>query len=323
MDFICKKTTELDEKELKDISELFSIVFPDHPSRSPEYLLNQYTQNAFGTSFHTMMYEDDVLVGHNAGVPGYLRVNGKKMSALNNVDLMIKEEKRGLQGFMFLMKKAWAFYKQNGIQLIYSIPNNNSHPLLVKMKFVKDISPLYTYCLPYRIGGVKKGLSFANLLSELFCFVWVSFASLFASKKEHVFGVQRDYESFEEKRYKRSDRNYSFATIGDVSIVYKVIEHEGVRTAFLIDVKNKSGRALCKAVKYLLKKERKNFDLLLYVGYLPFAYNGLIRIPHRFEPKNFNFVGAVLNNEGLSEADLADYMVLSNWDINLADDDII
>ena len=101
------------------------------------------------------------------------------------------------------------------------------------------------------------------------------------------------------------------------------MEHEGVRTAFLIDVKKKSGKALCNAVKYLIRNEGENFDILLYVGYLPFAHHGLIRIPHRFEPKNFNFVGTVLNNEGLSERDLEDYMKLSNWDINLADDDIL
>ena len=204
---------------------------------------------------------------------------------------MIKEEKRGLQGFMLLMKKAWAFYRQNGIQLIYSIPNNNSHPLLVKLKFVKDISLLYTYCLPYRIGGVKKGLRFANPLSVLFCRIWVLFSSFFSSKTEHIFSIQRDYETFERTRYNRSDGKYSFADAGDIHFTYKIENYGGVRTCFLIDVKSKSGKAFCGAVQYLLRHEQKKFDLIIYVGYLPFASTGLIRIPHRFEPKNFNFVG--------------------------------
>lgn len=323
MDIICKKTTELGEKELNEISTLFSRVFPDHPHRSPEYLLNQYTQNAFGTSFHTLMYEGGVLIGHNAGVPGYLRLNGEKVSALNNVDLMIEEEKRGLQGFMLLMKKAWSFYKENGIQLIYSIPNNNSHPLLVKLKFVKDISMLYTYCLPYRVGGVKKGMKFANPLSKWFCRQWLFISDLLASKKIYKFGVQRDYESFEKTRYNRSDKKYSFAEVGGVRIVYKIMEYEGIRTAFLIDVRDKSSKAFCKAVRFLLKEEGENFDIILYVGYLQFRNTGMIRIPHKFEPKNFNFVGSVLDGDGLKEKDVADYLNIENWDINLSDDDII
>lgn len=323
MDIICKKTTELTSDELNDISSLFSSVFSDHESRPPEYLLNQYTQNAFGTSYHTMMYEDGVLIGHNAGVPGYLLVNGKKMSALNNVDLMIREDKRGLQGFMLLMKKAWAFYKQNGIDLIYSIPNNNSHPLLVKLKLVQDISPLYTYCLPYRVGGVKKSLGFLNPLSELFCWLLVLATSCFATKKNYGFGIQRDYDTFENTRYKRTDGNYTFASIDGYSMVYKIKEYEGVRTAFLMDVRQKSQKSFCKAIKYLLTKERKNFDMILYVGSLPWANPCMIRIPHRFEPKNFNFVGTVLNKERLDDKDIQIYMDIKSWDINLCDDDII
>lgn len=323
MDIICKKTTELTSDELNDISLLFSTVFSDHESRPPEYLLNQYTQNAFGTSFHAMMYEDGVLIGHNAGVPGYLLVNGKKVSALNNVDLMIREDKRGLQGFMLLMKKAWGFYKQNGIELIYSIPNNNSHPLLVKLKLVQDISPLYTYCLPYRVGGVKKSLGILNPLSELFCWLWVLATSCFASKKNCSFGVQRDYDTFESTRYKRTDGNYTVASIDGDSMVYKIKKYEGVRTAFLMDVRQKSRKSFCKAIKYLLTKERKNFDMILYVGSLPWANPCMVRIPHRFEPKNFNFVGTVLNKERLDEKDIQIYMDIKNWDINLSDDDII
>lgn len=321
MEFVNKKTTELTQKELDDISALFENVFEQE--RSAEVFRNQYVNNVFGTSYHTLMYEDGVLVGHNAGTPGYFNLNGKKLATLNNVDLMIRKDCRGIQGFMFMMKKAWTYYKQQGIQLIYSVPNNNSHPLLVKLKFVKDLANLYTYCLPYRIGGVKPALKFANIFSKLFCYGWVYLTGLFVSSRKLTFGVQRDYESFLKTRWNRSDGRYSFAEVNGTTMVYKIMTYEGIRSAFIIDIYEKSQRNFLEGVKYLLKHENKNFDLILYVGYLPFANPGMVRVPHKYEPKNFNFVATVLNDEGLSEEDIADYMNIQNWDINLADDDII
>jgi len=321
MDFVNKKTTDLNETELQDIVTLFNLVF--NQDRTVEILLNQYTQNPFGTCYHTLMYDNNVLVGHITGLPGYYVLNDKRMIAVNPIDLMIDEKHRGLQGFMFLVKKAWQYYKEQGVQLVYNLPNNNSHPLFIKLKCTQNIGNLYTYVLPFRAGGIAKSLRLLNFLSIPFCWAWVSFTSCFASKKILKFGVQRDYSTFLERRYKRFDGNYSFAEVKGTKFVYKVMNYDGKRTAFLIDVYEKSQKAFCEAVRYLLKYERKNFDLILYVGFLPFLNPGLIRIPHKFEPKNFNFDGTILNGECISEEDKSIYYDINNWDINLADDDVI
>lgn len=322
MEFINKKTTELTQEEFLQIADLFESVYSER--RPVEVFKNLYVNNVFGTSYHTLMYENGVLIGHNAGTPGYIMLNGKRLPALNNVDLFIRKECRGISGFMTLMKKSWAYYKEQGIQLIYSLPNNNSHPLLVKLKFVKDVGSLYTYCLPYRIGGVKPSLRFANILSEFFCLCWVHISSLFASGKTVQFRIQRDYESFLPTRWSRGEGKYSFGKVNGVEFVYKIKVHEGVRTAFILDiVSEKSQKAFIDAVKYLLKNEKANFDMILYVGFLPFINPGLIRIPHRFEPKNFNFVATILDSDSVDENDKTDYMDIRSWDINLADDDII
>lgn len=321
MEFINKKTTELTQVEFVQIADLFESVYSER--RPVEVFRNLYVNNVFGTSYHTLMYENGTLIGHNAGAPGYLMLNGKRLPALNNVDLFIRKECRGISGFMTLMKKSWAYYKEQGIQLIYSLPNNNSHPLLVKLKFVKDVGSLYTYCLPYRIGGIKPSLEVANIFSKLFCYGWVYLSSLFASGKNLEFGVQRDYDSFLKTRWHRSDGKYSFADVNGTTMVYKIMTYEGIRTAFIIDIYEKSQKNFFAGVKYLLRHESKNFDLILYVGYLPFVNPGLIRISHKFEPKNFNFVATVLNEELLDEQDKADYMNIQKWDINLSDDDII
>lgn len=321
MEFVNKKTTELDETELHDIVTLFNKVF--HQERTVEILLNQYTQNPFGTCYHTMMYENNVLVGHITGLPGYYNLSGKRMMAVNPIDLMIDEKHRGLQGFMFLVKKAWSYYKEQGVQLIYNLPNNNSHPLFIKLKCTQNIGNLYTYVLPYRIGGIVKSLGFLNFLSIALSWIWITITGWFASKEKLNFNVQRDYESFLEKRYNRSDGKYSFGEVYGTNFVYKIMNYEGKQTAFIIDIYEKSQKAFCEAIKYLLKNERKNFDLILYVGNLPFSNPGLIRVPHKFEPKNFNFDGTILNKEGLTEDDIRVYYDINSWDINLSDDDVI
>ena len=321
MEFVCKKTTDLDLSEKQAIVALFNEVF--HQERTVEILQNQYTQNAFGTCYHTLMYDNGILVGHITGLPGYYWLNGKKLIAVNPIDLMIDEKHRGLQGFMSLIKKAWNYYKEQGVQLIYNLPNNNSHPLFIKLKSTKSIGSLYTYVLPYRIGGIIKGLSVLNIFSIAICRIWVILSSVFASNKEQKFKVQRDYESFLPSRYKRFDGRYSYGELTSAKLVYKVMNYDGKRTAFIIDLYEKTQKAYCEAIRYLIKHESKNFDLILYVGYLPFANPGLIRLPHKYEPKNFNFDGLVLNDDGLTEEDKADYYNINSWDINLSDDDVI
>lgn len=321
MDLVCKKTTELSPAELQAIVTLFNKVF--RQERTLSILLNQYTQNAFGTSYHTLMYDDGILVGHVAGLPGYYWIHNKKLKAVNPIDLMIEEGHRGLQGFLFLIKKAWNYYREQGVQIIYHLPNNHSHPLFIQLKCSRSIGNLYTYALPYRIGGVVPRMKLFNFLSKAFCRAWVLLPRLFGSNRPIDFGVRRDYDSFMPSRYNRLDGNYSFGEVKDTKFAYKIMTYEGKRAAFLIDVLGKSQKAFCRAVHYLLKNESKHFDLILYVGYLPFFNPGLIRIPHRFEPKNFHFDGLLLDENGLTEEDKEAFYDIDHWDINLSDDDII
>ena len=56
-----KKTTELSKGELQQILDGFNITFSlDRPL---EVMINQYVQNAFGYSWHNVVYDDDKVVG--------------------------------------------------------------------------------------------------------------------------------------------------------------------------------------------------------------------------------------------------------------------
>lgn len=321
MEIVAKKTTELTDKELQDISALFVEVF--EKERDAEFSKRQYMNNPFGTSYHAMMYEDGKLVGHDAGIPQWYIVNGKKVKCLNNIDLMISKNCRGIVGFMGLMKAAYKLYTQEDVKFLLSMPNKNSYPLLKKLKYMEDVAPLNTYILPYRVGGVKPALGFANILSKLFCHLWVNVSSLFASNEVIKFAVHKDLETFNEHRYKRFDGVYQHAEYKGSRFVYKVMDYEGINAAFLVDVFEKSARNFALAAKYILKHEGDKFDVLLYVGNLPFGCNGFVKVPHKFEPKRFNFVSHIFDKEFFDEDDKKAIFDLNSWDVNLSDDDVL
>lgn len=316
MEFIIKKTTELSSVEKEQIILLFNEVF--EKNRTLQEFNNQYLNNPLGYSFHSLMIKEGEVVGHNSGIPCFYMVKGEKQLFVCNVDTMIKKQCRGIDNFFDMMIHATNKYKEEGATLLYGFPNDNSYPILKSLGLMEDIGKLDTYCLPYRIGGIKKSLAFLNLFSKLFCRFWVISSSYFACKRVINFDVEKEAESYNATRYKRNDAQYSVVKMDSFSFIYKIITYEGVRSAFLIDVVHKSSRNFNKAVKYIIDKESANFDLLLYVGYLPFRGHGMVKIPRKFEPKHFNFTGSLLkgNNKDL-------FFDIDSWDVNLSNYDLI
>lgn len=318
MDFLVKKTFELSDLEKNQINDLFNVVF--EKSRTIVELSNQFTNNPFGYSYHALMVDNGLVVGHNSGIPCYYIVNNQKQTFICNVDTMIEKEHRGIENFYDLMNTAYENYAKDGITFVYGFPNDNSYPLLSQLSFMEDIGKMDTYCLPIRIGGIKSNLKWLNWLSIAFCWSWLKMSCLFASGKRASFVIEKEAESYNQTRYKRSDGDYSIVKEGTLNFVYKIIEYEGIRTAFLIDVIGKSSKQYCKAINYIFSKEYANCDLIIYVGHLPFSNNGMVKVPRKYEPKHFNFTGKLFNSNQFDSKNLYD---IENWDVNLSNYDLI
>ena len=316
MDFIVKKTTELSDKEISQILSLFEKIF--EKERSKEIFLNQSIENPLGFSYHSMMIDNDEIVGLNTYVPGYFKLNGLKVFFANSTDSMVDKPYRDFFNFKTIFDNAYKELKKDGISFVYGYPTDNSHPVLTKSKLMKDIGKMYTYCLPVHVGNIKKSMKFLNPLSYAFCRGWIGVSSLLASKKGAEYRIEKEAESYNETRYKRGDGEYEIVKIDDFTVFYKIKEHEGIRTAFLIDITKKSPKNFVKAVKHIIKNHRKDFDLLLYPGYLNFKVTGMIKIPRKFEPKNFYFVGKALDKSIPEEV-----WDIRNWDTNLSNYDLI
>lgn len=318
MEVVFKRTNQLSQQELAQISSLFETVF--NKPRSVELLLRQYVNNPLGYSFHSILIDNDQIRGLNSYVPVFYSVNGKKLLFANSIDSMVEKNYRDFFNFKDIVTTAYKNMQKEGVSFVYGYPNDNSFPVLTKSKLMKEIGKMHTYCLPVHVGGIKSTLKLLNPLSEFFCITWVTVSRLFTNGKACNFRIEKESESYNTTRYHRNDGNYNVVDLGnDITAYYKIQIHDGIRSAFLIDVSEKSSRAFNRAVWHILKNHRKEFDILLYPGWLPFSNTGMIRIPRKFEPKNFNFAGKILNKEVIPN----NIWDISNWDTNLSNYDLI
>ena len=311
------KTTDLPKKDLEAILKGFNDTFS--LERPFEVMMNQYVQNPFGYSWHNVVYDDDKVVGHICAVPSYYWCNGDKVVFVDGVDAFILKEYRDGEIFLNQLQSYFGHMKKIGAKLMVGFPDAKVMKLYAKTKVYQKIGEMDTYILPYRIGGVKPMLRPFNFLSKAFAWSYVYLTGVFARKDVTSFKIEKDAESYNATRYKRMDGNYQIVRDGDLEFFYKCMSFKGVRAAFLIDVTGKSARHFNQVVKYILKHDSKNFDVVLYVGNLYFSNSGLIKVPRRFAPKQFNFIikffDKSFNNDMVKD--------ISNWDVNLATYDVI
>ena len=312
-----RKTTELTQDERKQILAGFNEAFS--LNRPLEVMLNQYVHNPFGYSWHNVVYDDDKIIGHICAIPNYYWCNGEKVVFVDGVDAFIYKEYRDGEIFLNQLQSYFGHMKKIGVKLMLGFPDAKVMKLYAKTKVYQKIGEMQTYILPFRIGGVKPSLKLFNWVSEAFAWSYVYLTGLFASRNVMKFKIEKDTESFNATRYKRMDGDYTTVRKGDLEFFYKCMPFHGVRAAFLIDVTGKSAKHFNDAVKYILKRNRKEFDVILYVGNLYFKNSGFIKVPQKFAPKQFNFIVKFFdksyNNELVKN--------IKNWDVNLASYDVI
>lgn len=315
MNFIVKKTQDLSKEEVLRILDIFKAVFD--VTRSETVFYNQFLNTQLGYSYHLLMLDDNgEIVGSHTYVPAFFSVNNIRHLFVTGADVMVLKGYRDIFTYLEMLKYGRKYLKENGVDVEYGYPNDLNFEILSKAKLTKHIGEMYTYCLPYRIGGIKDCLGALNWCSMAACLIWLNICSFFASNKVYKFLCEKDLVSYNKVRYKRNDGNYGF---GD-GFTYKIMNYEGIRAAFLIDVFEKSPRNFCKAVKHIIQKESKNIDIVIYPGLLPFKLCGLLKIPHKFEPKHFHLVATILNKKEISEDIIYN---INNWDTNLSNYDLV
>jgi hypothetical protein len=318
MEFIVKKTTELTNAEQVMINDLFNTVF--ERDRTVEQFRDSFLNTPFGYSFHSMMIDNGKITGCLSYKPYYYMINEKRHLFLLGVDTMISKPYRDFFNYQDMSATSTNYWKTTDVEMIFGFPNDNAYPVVIKAKMGKLIGRLYTYCLPYRIGGIKPNLKVFNWLSIFLSRTWVFFVSCCANKKVYHFSIVKEAASFNPVRYRGNNNAYKIINHKGNEFVYKITEHEGVRAAFLIDIFEKSPRNFCNAVKYIVRNHSREFDILLYIGRLPFKVHGLMRLPKKLSPKNFYFTYKIIKKDLVNEDDISN---INNWDVNLSNYDLV
>lgn len=317
MEVICKKTTEITDDEIKDIYRLFEEVFKQ--KRDPSTFREEYGNTVIGYSYHSMLLHEGEIVGFHSCLPFYYLDNGKMFIAGLGIDSMVKKEHRGFFGFRDMIAACEKRMHDDGCVIRIGFPNDNSYPILIKGFKYKDIGKMITYFLPLRVGGVKPSLRFLNPLSIVGAWLVIQLSKLSLNKKEYSFRYAKERESFDKIRYKWFNGDYKTIETGGTITRYKVKVQEGVRTAFILDVHPMSKKMFDKVVRYIYKTEKRNIDLIMYVGHLPFTPMSLITMPHKYEPKHFNFTCKVLEKGYFDDS----IYNINNWDVNLSNYDLL
>lgn len=206
MEFIVKKTNECNDKELHQMNDLFNTVF--EKDRSFGIMLNQYTQNPLGYSYHSLIIDDGTIVGMNTSVPVFFKKDGEKVLFAAGIDSAVRKKYRDFFNYQDMVLAGNKYMKKEGVKFAYGYPNDNAYPIVIKSKLSKEIGRMYTFCLPYRIGGIKKKFNWLNWASIFFCWSFVRLCSIFASPQIATYRIEKDLNSYNVTRYKRSDGNY-------------------------------------------------------------------------------------------------------------------
>jgi len=318
MDFIHKKTTELSDKEIEQFCSLYSIVFCK-PDKSIDSFKEEYLNSALGYSYHSLMFSEGELVGAHNEIPVNYQVDGEDVVFCVGADVMIKQGFRNFLNLAQLVRLSEKSIKDDGIHFIFGFPNEKAYSIFnIAFKY-KDIGNLRTYILPYRIGGIKPQLKFLNPLSILAVHFLANLSRLRINTKPTIYLIDKDRETQLNYRLKWHNGNYKVYTISDFNFVYTIFVKDGIRTAFLIDMDKVSPANLSAAVRYIIKMDSKNFDLILYAGNLAFNSFPLIKIPHKFEPKKMNFHGKYIGTKKVDER----LFNIENWNVNLLCYDLV
>ena len=317
MDVIVKKTTELSTIEIDRINHLFLDVFKKE--RSADDFLSEYLNTPFGYSYHAMLLDNDNIVGFHSGVPFYYRDGDKEFIAGLGIDTMTAVGHRDFFNVRDLFKACEEAMKTDGCVLRIGFPNDNSYPILKKGFKYKDIGKLDTYFLPRNIGAIKSKFRFLNPLSRLFSWVVITLSNFSSSNKIYEFRYAKCRDSFNAVRYRWYGGNYKQIECNGATAYYKVMNYNGVMTAFILDVHPLSKRAFDAVIRKIYSIEGGAVDMLMYVGYLPFRPYSLIKMPHKLEPKHFNFTCKPLKKDIFDDS----LFEIGNWDVNLSNYDLL
>jgi hypothetical protein len=204
----------------------------------------------------------------------------------------------------------------SSIDFLYAVPNRNSYLYFRKILGWSGIGPLNYYCLPLHASKLSPKLKNFDFVSRSAAALLsgVSWPSTGAAVERPVAKIiSPDFLTY---RYPAG--HYAAIEKSGQCARYSVVKENQITTAYLIDAWPLTAAWLGEAVRHIWQEERRNVDLILYVGTgVPRAHN-LFKVPARFEPRELHLIGTILNPESMDDR----IYQIKNWQFNLSDLDV-
>ena len=317
---VCK-TTEWSDHEWKTFVDSFISVFKREVTI--ESFKKNYTTNVDGTSYHALLLNDggDV-VGSCSVSPQEYYYKDRLIRLGLAVGVFIRDEYRMDPLVLRKMYKKLATYlKRLNILAVIAVPNAIAYPYWKNVVKWKDVGAIRYWALPVHIGAILHKAKFLNLLSKLYAYS-VTYLSCMLSvfvdsrKSDSVYRIHDDAKFL---KHRFLNDCYQCFENKDVLSFFRIVEEEGVRTAYIIYCKEKgqlSFRAFSKTTLYILKSQK--IDMVLYIGQMNMFQTLFVRVPSRLEPKLLPLTCDIINED----SGLEGVYDLKNWDFGLVNYDV-
>ncbi len=316
---VCK-STEWSDREWKTYAYGFNEVFST--SYSVDFFRDKYLSVYKGYSLHSLLLDDDGNVGGGVTVIPcvYSCGDGDFLNGLA-VDVFIRPSCR-VDPLMLrrMYRQLRRLLESEGVSAVTAVPNAMAYPYWKNVVKWKDVGDVDYWVVPVRAGNVLGKLkTVLNCGSLLYSYCVYAFSALtipFSGKQKRY-----SYVISADDRYivhKFSSGNYTVVKDGNTQVVYRIVDEEGVKTAYVISATKKGLRsavAYRKAVGLLLKEK---VDIIIYVGKMGIFQTLFMKVPKKFEPKELPLMfDVIIPNEMFSNA-----YDINNWDFGLLNYDV-
>ena len=325
MELKITRSIDLTKKQWHSYTRSFNTVFSKN--FAIEYFIHKYLKNIDGTSYHTLLFENNEVVGGCTVIPNNYLFGSEKIKTGLVVDVFILPAHRSDPYALLRMYKALKErLREENIAMIIAVPNEMVYPYWKNIVKWKDIGTIPYYAYPVRLANVlrtsNKLLNSSSLSLAKINIGINSVMSMFWNPTQKRFPISLDRSDpvVEAQRY-TSDH---VVIKNDLhSFAYRIVDENKVQTAYLIDFYNQENlskdlRTLLLAVKYILKNHQ--IDLLIFVGKLHFFQTILIKIPFNKEPKHLYLTGDLINTAKISSQ--TETYNCKNWDFGLFNYDV-
>jgi len=142
------------ERELAAVLALFSEVFGR--ALSPEFYRWRFLQNPFGPPMVTLLWDGDRLAGHYAASAMRVYADGERLGA-QSMTTMTHPAYRGQGVFPKLAEHLYAEMAAAGAQMIWGLPNVNSHYSFVTKLGWRNVGVVVTMTRPIDAQATRGG----------------------------------------------------------------------------------------------------------------------------------------------------------------------